>query len=195
MEYGAQGLRWAPFADSNPEPENALPNYGTPMSLGELVKVSDNPSFVEAKAAGDNNATARYLKKFQQCPVDADVLEFSNEVASAIFGAKLDTTENKKNLHFNAADKPPYGGLAFYTTNLMKGDEVKYQGVCYPKLKAAMQGKEYNTTGDSIVLTSSKTQFMAMQCNNGDWKIQSEFFDTEEAAIAWVADMIKAAST
>lgn len=195
MEYGAKGLRWAPFAASNPEPENALPNYGTPLTLGELVKLTDNPSFVEAKAAGDNNATARYIKKFQQCTVDAEVLEFSNEVASAIFGSKLDTTENKKNLHFNDADNPPYGGLAFYTANLMSGNAVKYQGVYYPKLKASMQGKEYNTTGDSITLTSGKTQFMAMRCNNGDWKIQSEFFATEAEAIAWVNEMVKAAST
>lgn len=195
MEYGAQRLMWAPFASSNPEPASALPNYGTPMSLGELVKVSDNPSFVEAKAAGDNNATARYIKKFQQCPVDAEVTDFTNEVASSIFGAKLDATESKKNLHFNAADNPPYGGMTFYTVNLMSGNIVKYQGVFYPKLKAAMQGKEYNTTGDSITLTSSKTQFLAMQCNNGDWKIQSEFFSTEAEAIAWCDDMLKAANT
>lgn len=195
MEYGAKCLRWAPFAATNPEPENALPNYGTPMTLGELVKVSDNPSFVEGKAAGDNNATARYIKKFQQCTVDAEVLEFSNEVAAAIFGSTLDTTENKKNLHFNDADNPPYGGLAFYTTNLMSGNVVKFQGVYYPKLKASMQGKEYSTTGDSITLTSGKTQFLAMRCNNGDWKVQSEFFSTEAEAIAWVNEMVKAASS
>ena len=38
-QYGAKNLQWAPFAASNPEPEDALPNYGTPMKLGDLGKV------------------------------------------------------------------------------------------------------------------------------------------------------------
>lgn len=194
MEYGAKGLMWAPLAAANPEPAGALPNYGKPMSLGELAKVADAPAFVEATAAGDNNATARFIKRFQHCMVDAEVLEFQNEVASAIFGCRLDTLESKKNLHFNDADNPPYGGLAFYTENLLAENVVKYRGIMYPKLKASMQGKEYSTTGSSINLSSDKAQFKAVRCNNGDWKIVSEFFATEDEAIAWRDAMLKEAS-
>lgn len=195
MEYGAQYLQWAPFAESNPEPANALPNYGTAVNLGELVKVSDNPTFVEGSAAGDNNATARYIKKFQHCTIDAEVLDFSNEVAAAIFGATLDTeTASKNNLYFSAKDNAPTGGLAFYTVNMMRNNVIKYRGIMYPKVKASMQGKEYNTTGSSITLTSDKTQFMGMACNNGKWKIQSDFFATEDEAKAWVDAMLAAAS-
>lgn len=194
MEYGAKYLQWAPFAASNPEPTGALPNYGTAVNLGEMVKVSDNPSFTEASAAGDNNATARYIRKFQQCPVDAEILEMLNEVASSVFGATLDTTSGKKDLHFNVADKPPYGGMAFFTEGQLKDGSTAYQGIFYPKLKANMQGKEYSTTGTSITFSSRKVQFMAMACGNGDWKIQSEYFATEAAAKAWV-DAKLAAST
>lgn len=194
MEYGAKYLQWAPFAESNPEPAGALPNYGTAVNLGELVKVGDNPSFAEASAAGDNNATARYIRKFQQCPVDAEITEMLNAVASAVFGAKLDTTTGKKNLHFNISDKPPYGGLAFFTEGQLKDGSTAYQGIFYPKLKANMQGKEYSTTGSSITFSSRKVQFMGMACNNGDWKIESEYFTTEDAAKAWVDAMLAAAS-
>lgn len=194
MEYGAKYLQWAPFAESNPEPTGALPNYGTAVNLGELVKVSDNPSFTEASAAGDNNATSRYIRKFQQCPVDTEILEMLNEVASSVFGATLDTTSGKKDLHFNVADKPPYGGMAFFTEGQLKDGSTAYQGIFYPKLKANMQGKEYSTTGTSINFSSRKVQFMAMACGNGDWKIQSEYFATEAAAKAWV-DAKLAAST
>lgn len=194
MEYGAKYLQWAPFAESNPEPTGALPNYGTAVNLGEMVKVSDNPSFTEASASGDNNATARYIRKFQQCPVDTEILEMLNEVASSVFGATLDTTSGKKDLHFNVADKPPYGGMAFFTEGQLRDGSTAYQGIFYPKLKANMQGKEYSTTGTSITFSSRKVQFMAMACGNGDWKIQSEYFATEVAAKAWV-DAKLAAST
>lgn len=185
MEYGAKEPKWAPFAAENPEPAGALPNYGTPVTLGEFSALTDNPSFVEASAAGDNDATARYMKRFQQCLVDLTVLDMANEVASSVFGSTLDTTEGKRDLHFSKDDNPPYGGLAFTTENRMKGDVTKYQGVFYPKLKANMQGKSYSTTGSSITLQSTALQMMGMACNSGDWKILSELFDTEAEAAAW----------
>lgn len=185
MEYGAKEPKWAPFAAENPEPANALPNYGPAVVLGEFSALTDNPSYVEASAAGNNDATARYIKRFQQCQVDLTVLDMLNETAAAVFGSKLDTTEGKKNLHFSKDDNPPYGGLAFYTENLMKGNVVKYQGVFYPKLKANMQGKSYNTTGSSITLQNTTLQMMGMAANSGDWKILSELFDEEAQAAAW----------
>lgn len=188
MEYGAKNIRWAPITA---EPEGALPTYGPAVKLGELNQVADNPSFVEAKASGDNNATARYVRKFQQATVDVTVLDILNEVAASIFGAKIDETQ-KKDLHFNKDDKPPYGGMAFFTENLMENDQVKYQGIFYTKAKANMQGKTYDTTGDSITLSSSKVQFISTVCNNGDWKIESALFDTEAMAEAWAAEKLPA---
>ena len=190
MEYGAKNIRWAPITA---EPTGALPTYGPAVKLGELNQVADNPSFVEAKASGDNNATARYVRKFQQATVDVTVLDILNEVASAIFGAKIDETQ-KKDLHFNKNDKPPYGGMAFYTENLMENDKIKYQGIFYTKAKANMQGKTYDTTGESITLSSSKVQFVSTACNNGDWKIESALFDTEAEAEAWAEEKLPAST-
>lgn len=190
MEYGAKNIRWAPITA---EPTGALPTYGPAVKLGELNQVADSPSFVEAKASGDNNATARYVRKFQQATVDVTVLDILNEVAASIFGAKIDETQ-KKDLHFNKDDKPPYGGMAFYTENLMEDDKVKYQGIFYTKAKANMQGKTYDTTGDSITLSSSKVQFVSTACNNGDWKIESALFDTEAEAEAWAEAKLPAST-
>ena len=49
-KYGAKYLRFAPFADTTPEPDAALPNYGAPIDVGGLVKVTDAPAFNEGKA-------------------------------------------------------------------------------------------------------------------------------------------------
>lgn len=50
-QYGAKNLQWAPFAASNPEPEDALPNYGTPMKLGDLMSVAETLNFSEVESA------------------------------------------------------------------------------------------------------------------------------------------------
>ena len=192
MDYGAKGLKWAPFAAEDAEPAGALPNYGASIDLGELIAVSDSPQFAEATASGDN-AVNRTINRFTRNNVSAEVSEFSAEAAAAIFGAGIaaDTrTGPAKNLHFNDADNPPYGGMAFYVTSREKGDVDKHYGVFYPKLKAVVQGKTYSTTGESITLNSDKANFTGLRCNSGDWKIVSELFDTEEEAADWRDQML-----
>lgn len=189
MKYGAKMLQWAPFAKTNPEPEDSLPNYGTPVNLGALNKVSDSPSFNEAKGYGDN-ALKVYVNEFKESDVSVEVLELSNENASAISGASIDT-EGGKDLHFNMEDNAPYGGLGFYINKALDNGSKVYQGVFYPKVKAAMQGEEYSTKGDSITLANSKLKFTASACNTGDWKILSDNLSTEKEAADWVNGKVK----
>ena len=118
MKYGAKMLQWAPFAESDPEPAGALPKYGTPMNLGKLNKVTDSPTFNEAKGYGDNALTV-HVTEFKEVGIDVEVNELPNTAASAIFGAKLDAEEGQ-DLHFGAEDNPPYGGLAFYISKMDK---------------------------------------------------------------------------
>ena len=65
MDYGAMYIKWAPFAAENPEPAGRLPTYGPAVSLGPLNKVTDNPSFNEAKGYGDNSLQV-YVNKFKE---------------------------------------------------------------------------------------------------------------------------------
>lgn len=189
-KYGAKHLQWAPFAATTPEPDNALPNYGTPVNLGALQKVTDTPSYNEAKAYGDN-VLKEYVNEFKECAVDVELTELSNSVASGLFGATL-TTETTAELQFCDSDSMPYGGLGFVVCKQI--DNVKkYQGIYYPKVKAAMQGEEYNAKGDSITLTGGKLKFTATAAKNGQWKTQSAELDTEAAATAWVDTKIVAA--
>lgn len=189
MKYGAKMLQWAPFAESNPEPADALPNYGSAVNLGALNRVSDSPAYNEAKGYGDN-ALKVHVNEFKECPVDVEVTELSNENAAAVFGALLASGE-AGDLHFGSEDNAPYGGLAFYISKMLDGGKKVYQGIFYPKLKAAMQGEEYATKGDSITLTTSKIHFLAAAANSGDWKILSKDFTTESEAAAWVNGKLK----
>ena len=190
MKYGAKKLQWAPFATSDPEPAGALPKYGTPMNLGALNKVTDSPTYNEAKGYGDN-ALKVYVTEFKECGIDVEVNELANAAASAISGATLEA-EDGQDLHFGAEDNPPYGGLAFYINKMLEGNVKVYQGIYYPKVKASVQGEEYSTKGESITLANSKIRFLASACNSGDWKILSKDFETETEAASWVDEKIKA---
>lgn len=183
MKYGAKGILWAPFAAENPEPDNALPNYGTAVTLGSLNKLTDSPSFNEAKGYGDN-AQQVYVNEFKENPIDIEVTSLPVATAAAVVGASVE--ETSRDSHFNTEDNAPYGGLAFHVNKMLDGNRKVYQGVFYPKVKASMQGEEYNTKGDNITLANDKLHFLGTAANNGDWKITSDEFQSEAEAKAWV---------
>lgn len=192
MEYGAKNIR---IGKITAEQANAMPTYDKAMLLGELNQLADNPSFAEAKAAGDNNALARYIKQFTQATVDVTVLDITNEVASMVLGATIESGSTQKGLSFSGNDVAPYVGLGFYTTNLLAENVVRYKAIFYPRCKASMQGKTYDTKGDSITLSNSKLQFTASVCNKGArWKMESEFLETEAAAEAWLEALMPMAT-
>lgn len=193
MDYGALYLKWAPFAKENPEPAGKLPSYETPVEVGSLNKVSDNPTFNEAKGYGSNTLKV-YVNKFKECPISVEVTEILRAVMSAISGAEIEPGEHK-NMRFRVTDKPPYGGLGFIV-NMIKDDTRDVcMGIFFPKVKAMLQGTEYNTSGENITLSTGKLQFTASACNSGDWRIYSEEFDAEEEAKAWVDGMFTGEST
>lgn len=180
MKYGARYIRWAPVKSTS---ENALPTYGDSISLGGLQKVSDNPSYSEAKGFEDD-ALAIHVSEFKECTVDVEIGELENATAAAVLGAKLET--EGEDLRFGSDDNASDGGLAFVICKILKGNLKRYQGIFYPTLKAAMQGEEYSGKGESIALTNSKLHFLARPAENGTWKVKSKDFDKVEDAIAWV---------
>lgn len=190
--YGAKYIQWAPFAETSPdESAETYPKYGDPINLGALQKATDSPSYNEAKIYGDD-ALDEYVSEFKECPIDVEITELSNAVASAVTGAQIDSSGDK-DLHFNSSDEAPYGGMAFFVKKMVH-KKVVYQGIYYPKLKATMQGEEFNTKGDSITLAGGKLHFLASTCAKGDWKVKSDDLATEAAAKTWVDGKIKKAA-
>ena len=184
-KYGAKYLKFAPF--SGTEPESALPTYGAVVDLGELVKVTDSPTYNSAKLYG-NNKLVEDVTEFTEAGVDAEICEITNSVSAAVYGAA-----NVADLEFGGEDTAPYGGIAFYV-NKMVNNVKKYQGVFYPKCKATVQGEEFTTKGNNITLASGKMKLTAYNPNYGKWKIKSEDFATEAQAKAWVDAKISATS-
>lgn len=193
MDYGAKYIRWAPFAAENPEPAGKLPTYGTAITLGALNKATDTPAFNEAKGYGDNSLKV-YVNKFKETVIAIETTEVPRDSMMAVSGTTLES-ETKKNMRFRDTDKIPYGGLGFYVNKMLDDGRDVCMGIFYPKVKAMLQGTEYNTNGENITLSTSKLQFTGSSCNSGDWKLESEYFDTEEEAKAWVDGMYTGTST
>lgn len=192
MDYGAKYIRWAPFAAENPEPAGKLPTYGTAMGVGKLNKASDSPAFNEGKGYGDNGL-AVYVNKFKENAISIETTEIPRDAMQGMCGTTLDS-EAKKNMRFRNADKTPYGGLGFFVNKILDDGSDVCQGIFYPKVKAMLQGTEYNTNGENITLSTGKLQFTGSACSSGDWKIESDYFDTEEEASAWVDGMFEGTS-
>ena len=187
-QYGAAYLRWAPITE---EPDGELPKYGDPISLGELNKVTDAPTYSTVTADGDNRVVDS-LDEFTGGTIDAAVPELENAVAAKIFG--ITQTNEDGDLDFSVTDAAPYGGLAFYL-NKVKGSKKFFQGVFYPKTKAVPQGHEYATKAKSgLVLTGGKIHFNWESPKFGKYLTFSAPFDTEAEAKAWVDGKIKKSS-
>ena len=193
MEYGAMYIRWAPFTKENPEPAGKLPSYDAAVGLGALNKVTESPTFNEAKGYGDNRMVV-YVNKFKEASIGVEVTEIPREAMSAVSGAEIEAGE-QKNMRFQASDKPPYGGMGFYVNMLLDDTRDVCMGVFYPKVKAMLQGGEYNTTGENITLSTGKLQFTASACSSGDWRFYSDYFETEAEAQAGVDGMFTGQST
>ena len=83
--YGAKYIKWAPFADADPENGIGYPKYGKAIVLSKLVKVTDNPTYAEGKLYGDDEL-AEYASEFVENDIDIEVTEITNEMAKGIFG-------------------------------------------------------------------------------------------------------------
>lgn len=188
--YGAKYIKWAPFADADPEGGEGYPKYGPALVLSKLVKVTDSPTYAEGKLYGDDEL-AEYASEFVENDIDIEVTEISNEMAKGVFGASLEGTED---LVFGSNDSAPYGGLAFICCKMV-GGKKSYQGIYYPKNKSAMQGEEYNTKGDSITFGTGKIKLKGSAANNGAWKVRSKAFPTETEAKSWIDTKLPDAGT
>lgn len=193
MDYGAKYIRWAPFAAENAEEDHKLPKYGPAVSLGSLNKLTDNPSFNEAKGYGDNSLKV-YVNKFKENVIAVETTEVPRDAMSAVSGTTIEEGVHK-NMRFRDADKAPYGGMGFYKSALLDDGRDVCQGIFFPKVKAMLQGTEYNTNGENITLSTNKLQFTGAAARSGDWKIESEFFAAEEEAQAWIDGMFTGEST
>ena len=186
------GVRYAKWAKITNEPDDAKPRYGDVRDCGALVGVTDNPAYEEVKQFGDDRVV-NHLAGFKECPLDCEVTEMELQVFAEMIGATY--TPGASNapgtMKQNKDDTPPYGGFGYIRSTYTDEGGFKYAGVYYPKAKAVPQGSAYQTRGDSVVFTGNKFKLNAIACKDGDWIEESDPFEEEADAKAWVDARVK----
>lgn len=182
MQYGARGLRFAPFAaDYTPEAGKA-PTYAAPVAFAPLVKVTESPAFNTVKSYGDDRVTGQ-MSEFKECPIAVEVNDLPLATAAAVLGGKVNEAGT---LVHSANDTAPYGGLVYHIHALLPDTGKKvWRAFFYPQVQAMMQGRDYSTKGESIVLANEKLTMNAIAAMDENWRYDSPDFDKEAEAITW----------
>ena len=188
-DIGCRYFKWAPITN---EPAGALPQYGDVLHLEGLESVNDDPQYNEAKQSGDDHVR-NHIVAFKECPLTCGLNEIQLAHYAAMIGATYTPGASGApgTIVENIDDAPPAGGCGFITSVYTDDDGYQYCGEYYPKVKAVKQGRNRTTKGDTINLTGRSFKLNAVACESGDWHEESDPFDTEDAAKAWVDARVK----
>lgn len=182
MQYGARGARFAPFAADYVPTAGQAPTYGAPVSFAPLVKVTESPSFNTVKAYGDDRVTGQ-MSEFKECPIAIEVNDLPIDTAKAVLGGNVGEDGA---LIRSTEDTIPFGGFCYHIHALLPDVNKKvWRSYFFPRVQATMQGHDYSTKGESVVLSNEKLTLNAMAAMDNNWRYDSPDFDTEEQAIAW----------
>lgn len=180
------GAKYPYFNPVKNEPEGKLPVYKNPepVRIGRLVKADLTVNLASGKLFADDGL-AESVDEFSSGSIAMETDDMEDPVAAEVYGCEV----VDKEVHYNVADDPPAGGLAYFK-KLMRRKKVLYKGFFYPLVKAALGNDTAQTKTDSITFGTNSTTFTVFACETGDWRFTEEF-PTEAAAIAWIKEKLK----
>ncbi len=153
--------------------------------LGKLVSANLTVNLASGELYADD-VMAEQASEFASGSIAMETDDMTDAVAAEIYGA----TVSDGAVLYKSDDAAPTGGLAYYKV-LMRGGVRSWQGYYYPRAKAAVGNDNAQTKGSSITFSTTSTTFTVMPDEDtGEWR-ETQSFDTEAAAIAWVNDKAK----
>lgn len=184
---GASRPYWAKIVS---EADDALPTYESGLAFSEFIKLTENLSLAETEFYS-NDTLSENAKEFKYCELTYDNKGLSDEIMALIFG--MDYKEGV--LTYGADDNSPFGGFGYYRT-LMDSAVKYYEGIVYPKVKAALGNDTTDTRGENITFAGSTTTLTAYSCKDEKrtWKI-TQIFKTAAEAEAWVKSKLDITGT
>ncbi len=157
---------------------------GSGSVLGKLVSANLTVNLASGELYADD-ILAEQASEFASGTLAMETDDMTDDVAATIYGA----TANGGLVTYKAGDTAPYGVLAYYKV-LMRSGVKKYQGVSYPRAKAAVGNDNAQTKGSSITFATTSTTFTIMaDSTSGAWR-EVKTFDSEADAIAWVKSKV-----
>lgn len=156
-------------------------NYRNAFRCAEAVNTSVKPNYNEASLPGDNREVER-INEFKNADVTMGVTRLPRIASKVMFGHDVsdDGTEIS-----NSEDSGEYVGYGFITAEMEDGKK-KYRACFLPKVKFSEGEESYETKGDNITFKTPSLNGTAITDTDGQWRIKSPFFDTEEEADKWI---------
>lgn len=184
---GASKPYWAKIAN---DPDNGMPTYETGMAFSEFIKLTENLNRAETEFYSDD-ALSENASEFKYCELTYDNKGLSDEIMAAIYG--MDYTEGV--LTYGGDDNAPMGGFGYFRTLMDKGVKY-YEGIVYPKVKAALGNDTTDTKGENVTFAGATTTMMAYQCKDEKrtWK-KTQIFSKASEAEAWVKTQLGVTGT
>lgn len=176
------------------EEEDGTPSYDNPKTFGKAVSckvsVTNNDATLYAE-----DALAESDKSFNSASVTLGVSDDDDTIFAPILGHTVIGGDkgDKGEMVRNANDVAPYIGLGRVITKMVNG-AMKYKGEFLYKVKFSEPSQEDQTKGEKVDFKTPEIEGSAASLANGDWSA-AQTFDTKDAAVAWVKNKLKAASS
>lgn len=155
--------------------------YSDAFKCGKAINTSVTPNFNEAPLYADNQVDEA-VSEFKNANVTLGVNSVPLKAARIMFGhtIKEDGTEIHK-----SGDSSNYVGYGFVVAEMQNGKK-KYRA-CVLKKVLFKEGEEsYETKGDSIVFKTPSLSGTVLPVEDGEWRVKSPIFDTEDEADLWI---------
>lgn len=168
-------------------------SYGEPMPMGDAMTANLELKFAEGRLYAES-ALAEFMKKVTGLTISQGVKYIPDETQALLFRAyalKRTVSETPVNsMAYGRSSTGRYVGSGFYAPDLVDGAE-KFTAIFVHKALFGPPGKSLQTMGDNITFNTPTTTGEALVDDAGhlmEWST----FDTEQAAVDWIAACFKA---
>jgi phi13 family phage major tail protein len=159
----------------------AANTYSDAFKCGKAINTSVTPNYNEAPMYADNQQTEN-VTEFKNASVTIGTDRLPKEAASVAFGHTVSASGEESS---KTEDEAGYIGYGFITAEMLDGVK-KYRACILLKVKLKEGEESYETKGDSIVFKTPSLSGTATANDDGEWRIKSPYYATEEEADQWI---------
>lgn len=188
-KIGLTNLWWGKLTEAS----DGTPSYDGAKTFGKAVSTKVDVTNNDATLYAED-ALAESDKTFNSAKVTLGVADDDDTIFAPILGHTVkDGAEGKGEMVRNANDTAPYIGLGRVITKMVNG-KMMYKGEFLYKVKFSEPSQDDQTKGESVEFKTPEIEGTASSLANGDWSA-AQTFDTKDAAVSWVKDKLKAATS
>ena len=184
--YGCKHQVFAPIQSYTP---GTAPTYGEVVNgvadAGRITKVDLSFEYQDASLDGDN-VVAERDNSMKGGSITTGLTHLTNKVRTVALGF-VENGSDKDDL-IAVADAAPYVGWGCVLNEIIEGVK-KYRGIWVYRTQFALGRINAETQGENLNFQTGEISGKMLGCELGSGRVgfyHDKYFDTEEAAIAWV---------